>query len=134
MAQGRSNLHPVLRELILREKMKAKPQTSMHQSMPKSKVRHGGYICIIPIFRKYSQGDQEFKVKFRYIEFEVGQFETWPQNKTNQQQKMCILENRKPEIPARYVQEVNVWDRQWCHSYKIPELLFSLRSSMCHAE
>lgn len=55
------------------------------------------------------KGDRQFKVKFRYTEFEVGQFQAWPQNKTKQE--MCILENRKPEITARYVQEVNVWDR-----------------------
>lgn len=72
VAQGRSNLHPVLRELKLRKKMKARTQTTMHQSMPKSKVGLGGYICVIPGFGKENQGDQEFKVKCRDLEFEVG--------------------------------------------------------------
>lgn len=83
----------------------------MHQSMPMSKVRHGGSIPVTPVLGK-------FKVKFRYIEWEVSQFKTQSQpDRTEQQQKpttpkkMCILENGKPEITDRYVHMVEVWAR-----------------------
>lgn len=109
--QERSNLYPALRELTLRKKMTARTQTSMHQSMPKSKVRHGGFIPVIPVLGK-------FKVKFRYVEWEVSQFKTQSQpDRIEQQQKhttpktMCILENGKPEITDRYVHMVEVWAR-----------------------
>lgn len=79
--QERSNLYPALRELTLRKKMTARTQTSMHQSMPKSKVRHGSSIPVTPVLGK-------FKVKFRYIEWEVSQFKTQSQlDRTEQQQK-----------------------------------------------
>lgn len=85
--QERSNLHPALRELSLRKKMTARTQTPMHQSMPKSKVRPGGFKPVTPVLGK-------LKVKFRYIEWEVSPFKTQPQlDRTEQQQKPTTPKN-----------------------------------------